>query len=57
MKTHTLTASLGDLVATAFDEASQTSSDPREVSALAHRTIEQLLRRAHRAAPLQRSRR
>jgi hypothetical protein len=56
MKTHTLTASLGDLVASAFEEASRTTSDPHEASALAHRTIEHLLRRAHRAAPIQRKR-
>jgi hypothetical protein len=51
------TVSLGDLVTTAYDQAAMASSDPREVSALAHRTIEQLLRTAHRAAPLQRARR
>jgi hypothetical protein len=51
------TISLGDLVATAFDEASRASNDPREVTALATQTIEQLLRRANRVGPLQRSRR
>lgn len=57
MKSHGhLTASIGDLVASAFDEAALTSNDPREVTALATRTIEHLLRRAHRAAPLQRKR-
>lgn len=57
MKTGTITASLGDLVATAYEEASRASADPREVTALATRTIEQMLRRAHRAGPVFRTRR
>jgi hypothetical protein len=58
MKTHgTLTASIGDLITTAFDEAAAATSDPRELTALATRTVEQLLRRAHRAGPLRRARR
>lgn len=57
MKSHHLTASIGDLVASAFDEAAATTSDPREATALATRCVEQLLRRAHRAAPVQRKRR
>jgi hypothetical protein len=51
------TISLGELVATAFDEANRASKDPREVTALATLTVEQLLRRANRAGPLQRARR
>lgn len=57
IKTTTITASLGDLVATAFEEASAATSDPREITALATRTIEQMLKRAHRAGPVYRSRR
>ncbi len=55
MKKHN-TVSLGELVTTAYDQAAMASSDPREVTVLAHRTIAQLLSQASRAAPLQRRR-
>lgn len=57
MKTGTITASIGDLVASAYEEASMATSDPREITALATRTIEQLLKRANRVGPVYRNRR
>jgi hypothetical protein len=40
---------LGDLVVAAFDEAALQSSDPKEVSRLATRTVRYLLRAVRRA--------
>ena len=45
------TEQLGDLVAAAFDEAEDYSSDPREVSHLATRAVMHLLRRARKTLP------
>jgi hypothetical protein len=42
------TASLGDLVVAAFDTAARLSSDPREVSRLATRIVQQMVRRGGR---------
>ena len=41
-------ALLGDLVVAAYDVAAKHSSDPREVSRLATRTVMDMLRRARR---------
>jgi hypothetical protein len=41
-----ISVQLGELVAAAFDDAAQYSSDPREVSRLATETVAHLLRRA-----------
>lgn len=38
------TAPLGEIIATAFDEAARLSTDPREVPGLAMRAITQILR-------------
>jgi hypothetical protein len=43
------TAELGDLVVAVFDEAAHFSSDPREVSRLATRTVTHILQRARKA--------
>jgi hypothetical protein len=44
------TALLGDLIAAVFDEAERLSSDPKEVSRLASKTVRYLLR-ASRGGP------
>ena len=44
------TVQFGELVVAAFDKAAQSSSDPREVSRLAARTVLHILRRARKAA-------
>jgi hypothetical protein len=49
MRTHTHEIiRLGDLVATAFDEAALYSSDPKEVSRLATQAVTHMLRAARR---------
>jgi hypothetical protein len=44
------TVQFGDLVVAAFDEAAQRSSDPREVSRLATRSVKHILWRARKTS-------
>lgn len=55
MRTHRSTAELGEVVATAFDEAARYSTDPRKIAEIATAAVGRLLRRSHQRVMARRS--
>jgi hypothetical protein len=47
---HPKTASLGDLIVTAFDQAAQYSSDPVEISRLATQAVQHMISHPQRVS-------